>query len=62
MSVEADIIVGEEGFNPEYSGDPSLLEAELGKIQWTPHTEAIRNMITYFESEFEKDEKYRIGS
>ena len=62
MSVGADIIVGEEGFNPEYSGDPSLLEAELGKIQWTPHTEAIRNMITYFESEFEKDDKYRIGS
>lgn len=60
IGYQGKIIVKEEGKNPEYSGDPSKFFNEFGAFNFTPHTTAIKNMVTYFKAEFERSEEMKV--
>jgi len=55
MSVEKDILIKNSGENPEYSGDASRIEKEMGEFDLTRHSESILNMVNYFEKEIKSD-------
>jgi len=47
--VNDEIIIKNEGMNPEYSGDPSKLFKEIGEFKFTPFNESIKNLIQFYK-------------
>lgn len=52
MDVKKEIIIKNQGLNPEYSGDPSRLLREIGKYSFIKHNDSIKEMVNFFYKKF----------
>ena len=55
MSVNDDIIIKNSGLNPEYSGDSTKIQLEMGQFDLMPHSSSILNMVNYFTTEIKSN-------
>ena len=53
LSSNCDILVGEEGLKPEYTGDNRRLLQELGSYSFTGFEESIRDLCDYYKKHIE---------
>ena len=60
MNVEEEIVVKNSGKNPEYSGNSSKIQKEIGQFNLTPHIESITKMVKYFENEYDINPNMKI--
>ena len=54
MGQECQIIIKQDGFNPEYSGDPSKLFSEVGVFKFAPIRDKIHQLANYYRKNFTK--------
>ena len=61
MNVEEEIVVKNPGQNPEYSGNSSKIQKEIGQFNLTSHIESITKMVKYLKKNTisVKHENYR---
>jgi hypothetical protein len=48
------ILIKQDGLNPEYSGNPSKLFAEIGGFEFTPIEMSIKSLANYFRENLSK--------
>ena len=49
LNIDCEIIVGEQGWKPEYTGDNTRLLAEIGDYQFTDFRESIGELCEYYK-------------
>ncbi len=54
---QLEIKIKETGMSPEYSGNNTLLMAEMGKFEFTPLKNAIEEMVIWYKANWEKIDK-----
>lgn len=62
MNVKKEIVLDNNEFKKEYSGDPSRIFKELKKIKLTSHKIAVEKIIEYHSHQFYNSGKYLISS
>ena len=60
MNVKKEVIIKNEGLNPEYSGDPGRLLKERGHYKFIKHSDAIKEMVNFFYKKFSINNDYFI--
>ena len=60
MNVKKEIIIKNEGLNPEYSGDPGRLLKEIGHYNFIKHSDSIKAMVNFFYKKFSINNDYFI--
>ena len=56
MSVKTDIIIRNEGMNPEYSGDPSKLLNKFPEYSFTSYEDNITKLVDFYKKILTKDD------
>ena len=56
MSVKTDIVIKNEGMNPEYSGDPSKLLSQFPEYRFTSYEENIIKLVDFYKKTLTKDD------
>ena len=56
MSVKTDIVIKNEGMNPEYSGDPSKLLSQFPEYSFTSYEENITKLVDFYKKTLTKDD------
>lgn len=51
---DKEIIIKQDGLNPEYSGDNSLFLTEFGDFEFTSHEQAIKELYLWYQKELKK--------
>ena len=60
MNVKKEVIIKNEGLNPEYSGDPGRLLKEIGHYKFIKHSDSIKAMVNFFYKKFSINNDYFI--
>ena len=60
MNVKNEVIIKNEGLNPEYSGDPGRLLKEIGHYNFIKHSDSIKAMVNFFYKKFSINNDYFI--
>lgn len=53
LNIDCNIVIKEEGWKPEYSGNNERLLNEMGKIQFTSYRESIRELCDFYKHNLE---------
>ena len=60
LDIDCNIVVGESGWKPEYTGNNARLLQEMGEYQFTEYQESIKKLCEFYKSNIDMIDKNRL--